>query len=129
MDGLRVQVGDQTQIWNIGFAFVNAGALLGPGGHVRLRKARLHGAAGNAVDVGHRAIGGLCRGNQFAGLRDCVGDHAAHGVVSAGRAACADAKELLGLCATAHGQSQGQCCSKTDGGRARNFFQVHKNSI
>ena len=97
VNGFRVQIGDQTQFGNAGFTFKQTLARLRPGGDVRLGKARLHGAAGNAVDVGQRTVGCLGCDNDFARLRYSIGDHAAYGVISAGRATRADAKELLCL--------------------------------
>ena len=108
VNALGVQVGDHAQVGHLGLAFVNAGAGIGPCGHIGLRKARLHRTTCHTVHVGHRAVGCLCRGHDLAGLADRVGDHAAHGVVSTSGTAGADAKKLLCLHRRRHGGGQTQ---------------------
>ncbi|MNQ95412.1 hypothetical protein D3C85_1109680 [compost metagenome] len=120
VDALRVQGCDQAQVLRLGLAFEGAGAAVGPVGHVRLREAGFERAAQDAVDVGHRTVRGHGRGDELARLRHGVGDDAADGVVRAGRAARADAEELLGLCGT-HGADRGD----RDGQGGDPVFEFH----
>ena len=108
VDALGVQVGNHAQVGDFGLALVHARAGIGPGGHIRLRKTGLQSATGHAVDVGHGTVGGLGCGDDFAGLANGVGDHAAHRVISARRAARADAEKLLRLHRRSDGRSQTQ---------------------
>ena len=108
MDALGIQVGDHAQVGDLGLALIHASAGVRPGGHIRLREPRLQSPAGHAIDVGHGAVGGLGCGHDLAGLADRVGDHAAHGVIGARRAARADAEKLLRLHRCSDGRSQTQ---------------------
>jgi len=107
VEALGIEVGDGAQHVDLQPALIDAGAVRGPKGHVRLDEARLHAAGGDAGDIGHRAVGRHGRGDQAghaaraavgAGPRawrvgDGVGDQAAYRKVGAGRAAGADTEE------------------------------------
>ncbi|MCY1308647.1 hypothetical protein D9M70_586720 [compost metagenome] len=76
-----------------------------------MREARFERTAQDAVDVGHRPVGGDRRGDQLAGLGHRVGDDAADGIVGTGGAARSDAEELLrlrGAGGADRGDGQGQ---------------------
>jgi hypothetical protein len=94
VDALGVEVGYRAQLFNLGLALVDACAGKGPEIHVRLTEARFHGAADDAVDVGHRAIRGD-RADVDLVSGDGVADQTADWDSSAAGATCADAKKLL----------------------------------
>ena len=121
MDAFWVQVGNHAQVGDLGLALKCAGAVIGPGGDVGLRHARFQRAAGHGCDVGQRAVAGLGGGNQLARNGHRVGDHAAYWVVGAGRAAGADAKELLGLRGAGEGERGGEGYGPK--------FQFHENPL
>ena len=94
MDALGIEVGDGAQLFHFGLALVDAGAGKGPEIDVRLAEARFHGAADDAIDVGHRAIGCDRADIDLVG-RDGITDQTADRIVGAAGAARTDAKELL----------------------------------
>jgi hypothetical protein len=113
VNALRVEVGDHAQIGHAGLALKNAGSVVGPGGHVGLRKARLHRPAHDAVDIGHRTVGRLRGHHDLAGLAHRIGDHATDWVIGASGTARPDAKELLRLRAHRHSGAKAQGQQKT----------------
>ena len=107
MKTFGIQIGDQAQVGNLGFALIRAGAGVGPVRHVRLRKAGLSSTALDGVDVGDRAVRCNRCGHQIRNrrLRNRVGDQATNGIVRTCGAAGVDAEKTLRGDAAGKGQS------------------------
>ena len=107
LEAFGIEARDRPQPVRLGTSLVNAGAGIGPVGHVRLHEAGLHRAGGNGIDVGDRAVRGDRRGDETryaagsavgAGtgarrVRNGVGDQAADREIGPGRGAGADAEK------------------------------------
>ena len=117
MNALGIQIRNHAQIINLWFAKIRPCAIECPRGHIGLAEATLHRAACNAVHIGQRAIAGLRGHDDFSGLRNSIGNHAAHGVIRARSAACPNAEKLLRL----H-SARGQKCSCN---RSNKVFDGH----
>src|SRR4029450_12521139 len=89
-----VKVGYRAQLFNLGLALVDACAGKGPEIHISLTEARFHGAADDAVDIGHRAICGD-RADVDPVSGDGVADQTSDWVVGTAGAARANADKLL----------------------------------
>ena len=90
---LRIEIGDRAQFLDLRLALEDAGAGIGPVGHVGLDEAGFGGTADDRVDVRDGAVAGDGRGDELRRVRDRVRDQAADRIVGPGGAAGADPEE------------------------------------